>query len=288
MPKALITNLTRRTSDLQAMRQFRAKLELEVRFQRKVKKLLDTMTREFDDLYSNVGLILPAEAFFPNWKDLLIEIYVETTKIFSRSIRFGTKSKKEFHVKQTNVEVTDTESAKVEAEIAAAMAIWIDETSTEQAKLITATNNDLINQSVSRAKRELSEAMQFIEPAAVAAIATPHLASFTPARSNLIAMQEVGVSQSQSQFTEASMVNSSDAFVEGQSIRGKVLKGWNAILDNVTRPGHANADFTYALFPIPAIDNFIVTGESLKFPRDPNGSPGNIINCRCEAVYSFT
>ena len=93
MHKALITNLTRRTSDIQAMRQFRAKLELEAKFQRKVKRLLDTMIREFDDLYSNVGLILPAEAFFPNWKDLLIEIYVDTTKIFSRSMRFGTKSK---------------------------------------------------------------------------------------------------------------------------------------------------------------------------------------------------
>lgn len=29
---------------------------------------------------------------------------------------------------------------------------------------------------------------------------------------------------------------------------------------------------------------FIVSGEDLMFPRDPNGSAGNVINCRCQSV----
>ena len=32
---------------------------------------------------------------------------------------------------------------------------------------------------------------------------------------------------------------------------------------------------------IPVDDPFIVGGEELMFPGDPNGSPGNVINCRC-------
>ncbi len=30
---------------------------------------------------------------------------------------------------------------------------------------------------------------------------------------------------------------------------------------------------------------FLVGGEYLRHPRDPNGSPGNIINCRCFMEY---
>ncbi len=40
---------------------------------------------------------------------------------------------------------------------------------------------------------------------------------------------------------------------------------------------HVDADGQF----VPIDEAFFVTGESLRFPGDPAGSPGNVINCRC-------
>ncbi|MEE9223036.1 MAG: hypothetical protein V3V40_06225 [Nitrosomonadaceae bacterium] len=51
---------------------------------------------------------------------------------------------------------------------------------------------------------------------------------------------------------------------------------WVTVGDENVRPTHVAVDFS------PKDDfGWSVGGEFLKFPGDPNGSPGNIINCRC-------
>lgn len=51
---------------------------------------------------------------------------------------------------------------------------------------------------------------------------------------------------------------------------------WVTVGDENVRPTHIAVDFE------PKDDfGWTVGGEFLKFPGDPNGSPGNIINCRC-------
>lgn len=57
----------------------------------------------------------------------------------------------------------------------------------------------------------------------------------------------------------------------------KVVKTWVAVGDNRTRHAHNVANGQTVEIDKP----FIVGGEELMFPGDPNGSPGNIINCRC-------
>ena len=59
---------------------------------------------------------------------------------------------------------------------------------------------------------------------------------------------------------------------------GLVLnKEWIAVKDSRTRDPHAAADGQ-----VVGMDNtFDVGGESLRYPGDPNGSAGNVINCRC-------
>lgn len=55
-------------------------------------------------------------------------------------------------------------------------------------------------------------------------------------------------------------------------------KKWLPTLDNRTRDSHIemrDSDF------IPVRDNFLVGGEYLNYPGDPNGRADNIINCRC-------
>lgn len=52
---------------------------------------------------------------------------------------------------------------------------------------------------------------------------------------------------------------------------------WIAAIDERTRPDHADADGQVVRVGEP----FIVGGEELEYPGDPNGSPENTINCRC-------
>ena len=64
---------------------------------------------------------------------------------------------------------------------------------------------------------------------------------------------------------------------------GLVLKKkWIPALDERTRISHANMIDSEA---IPMDGFFDVGGERLEYPSDPNGSAGNVINCRCVLVY---
>lgn len=59
---------------------------------------------------------------------------------------------------------------------------------------------------------------------------------------------------------------------------------WVAILDSHTRLAHAEADGQRQPLGTP----FSVGGEELRYPGDPQGSPDNVINCRCRLFARFT
>lgn len=60
----------------------------------------------------------------------------------------------------------------------------------------------------------------------------------------------------------------------------KMVKRWDCVHDNRTRPAHKQANGQVVDYDKP----FIVDGEKLMIPGDVNGSPGNIINCRCTII----
>ena len=65
-----------------------------------------------------------------------------------------------------------------------------------------------------------------------------------------------------------------------------VVKEWLSRRDDAVRPAHSDADAFYSgSGAIIETERFSVGGESLAYPKDPAGSPGNIINCRCQAIY---
>lgn len=68
-----------------------------------------------------------------------------------------------------------------------------------------------------------------------------------------------------------------DAYEVGKKLGYSMVKTWVAVGDNRTRPAHAEANGQ----TVPIDQPFDVGGEKLMFPGDPNGSAGNIINCRC-------
>lgn len=64
---------------------------------------------------------------------------------------------------------------------------------------------------------------------------------------------------------------------EGYTQSGVPIKIWVAVIDEDSRLSHSQMDGV----EVPINSPFIVNGEALMFPGDPNGSAGNIINCRC-------
>ena len=62
------------------------------------------------------------------------------------------------------------------------------------------------------------------------------------------------------------------------------LKGWLSAFVDDTREEHKEADAMYSDNPIPIDEPFIVGGEELQYPGDPNASAGNVVNCLC-ATY---
>ncbi len=93
----------------------------------------------------------------------------------------------------------------------------------------------------------------------------------TTVRSETIARTEV-----------ISAYNGSAATVAAQ-LPGDVVGGqeWITVEDSRTRPEHAAADGEIVNIG----EAFTGTGESLAYPGDPSGSPGNIINCRCTIAF---
>jgi hypothetical protein len=65
-----------------------------------------------------------------------------------------------------------------------------------------------------------------------------------------------------------------------------IRKYWIPTLDNKTRDDHVEAGIVYNEGNAIGLDDqFIVGGEALGFPGDPNGSPAMICNCRCTIGY---
>lgn len=63
-----------------------------------------------------------------------------------------------------------------------------------------------------------------------------------------------------------------------------VYKTWLSMRDGAVRDAHDDADGQ----TVDAADPFDVDGEPLLYPKDPDGSPGNTINCRCLVGWSET
>ncbi len=56
---------------------------------------------------------------------------------------------------------------------------------------------------------------------------------------------------------------------------------WNTVGDDRVRQAHYEASGQ----TLPVEEPFYVGGERLRYPRDPAGSAGNVVNCRCWETY---
>lgn len=64
-----------------------------------------------------------------------------------------------------------------------------------------------------------------------------------------------------------------------------IRKYWMARLDGRERQTHGDAYLNYRNNPINVQEDFIVGGEFMQRPGDPNGGAAEVINCRCVLGY---
>jgi intein/homing endonuclease len=170
---------------------------------------------------------------------------------------------------------------KVNIDFQKEMTLFIANESEKQARYITETNAKEIDLAIRQEQLKISKAFSKEERAIIARNIFINLLDRKDERADLIASQVIGMTESYSRFKEAEIIH--DAEIESNGIIIGATKTWWAILDMKTRPEHASADQQM----ISIKDSFLVAGESLKMPRDPNGSVGNTINCRCVANYDL-
>ena len=81
--------------------------------------------------------------------------------------------------------------------------------------------------------------------------------------------------------TETIAASNAGAMAGANDVGIALNKVWLATRDDRTRQEHLDMDNVAVGYN----DDFIVDGERLEYPGDPNGSPENVINCRCAVAF---
>ena len=267
------------------------KLWLENKMAQELRSLFKQIGNDFYDKYSYTGTVVNLDAYELDMAGVLRKWYRRTADIFSKNIRADIKvSSNLLEYKDDNILANDTDKQDINLAVATSLLVFIESRSKEQANLIMNTTKDIIGESIRRIDKQSIDTGVPLTREGVASSVRRDFNASSVVRSQTIATFEVGMVASESKEIEATVLNESDATLledSGASIslQNKMVKNWNADLDSKTRMAHAEADFTYKYSPIPVGGLFSVGGEDLKYPRDPNGSARNVINCRCESLY---
>lgn len=110
-----------------------------------------------------------------------------------------------------------------------------------------------------------------------------------PAADIVDAIEALANTTGQAAATTRSMVASANAEAENASMQAMSEdlgitydQTWTATDDPRTRETHAEADGQ----TVRQDESFTVGGVKMRFPKDPDGPPEEVINCRCVAVYT--
>jgi len=229
----------------------------------RLKKIFRNMADDAKNLYIKNGSI--------NSSELAKNYYPEFLKEVRDTMR---RAFKEF-----NSDLRDRFKLKIDdSSLRAAATFFIANESEKQAQFITETNASQIAEALLQEIVKFSNRKALPEWIIIAQNLKVNLLDKSEARSDLIAAQVVGLTESWTRQQEAELVNGGE-LANGKKIALK--KTWIARLDTKTRPAHVAADFQQ----VGLSESFYVDGESLKYPRDPNGSASNTINCRCIVSY---
>lgn len=251
----------RARSLIQANKDKDKKLKLEPHLAQDMRRILRHILNDFKNHYSPGNLHQIVSKYIPDITSSLRSHYRKTYKTFSGSVYdfvfYDRKDKtKESIIRKTLKKIVP----------------YILELSEKHAKIIVNTTSKDLEQQIHSVVAEHVTSGKPLNSQKITDLVFANYSKRVQGRAKIISITETQGMAEKTKQTESEVIQDETNI--------KLKKTWIAILDDVTREWHADADGQEVNIDEP----YIVMGEALDAPGDPNGSPENIINCRCSSI----
>lgn len=249
------------------------KLKQENKLKNNLRPHFDQVSNQVKKSYSNIGKLPSFEAHRKAVKTIINDHYIDTATQTSTTLRDNFKPVKDDEKLQALIDTQIESDADDRSDFAADS---IAETTENNFK-------DYIKEAVSAA----AVLGIVLSKEDIADNISDKFDDTTDGRLDLISQMETGVAADDGKTDEMDALEDTEAeFEDGTTIEDyKRKKTWVAVMDDRTRPEHAEADGQEVDYDEP----FIVGGEELMEPRDDSlgASDWNIYGCRCQSVESL-
>lgn len=256
----------------QGNQQLNQKLQLEVGIGFALLRWFNKIIPEIKKQYIDNGQPLDFQAYQGSLSLILLNFYNKVTR------KVGNKSFANFQAQINRLDLESYPSkmtAKERDDFYMSLSSLLLARSVVQANLILGTLQERLNRAISDSRTKIPTATN-------SKIINDALKTYRPQqRAHLKQM----VALDQTQYTYEDIKFEGVQYMLSRDITNQLaaVKTWITRNDDRVRPAHAAA----AGQTVPSNDRFIVMGEELIYPRDPNGSLPNILGCRCSAIYTF-
>lgn len=265
--------------------QFAEKVRLENILNRELRPLFNQVLSDFRTTVAAFGTPPNAGQFRPRFESVLSNHYQRVQRAFKNVIIEDNGGKAFFNI------VCKQDENQRNTLIDLALLEFRNQGATNQAILISQTNERQARQAIQLARQQIIDDGGDLEPTALALAASVILSRNLFVRSNTIAITETQWAAEATKSITASVSAGNAPFNLGQEFRVPtdtpvdITKRWDDRDDNRVRDTHKAVDQT----TLPEDGVFIVGSSRLRFPRDASFGAAirEVINCRCEANYSF-
>jgi hypothetical protein len=266
-------NVTKKDKHLAAASMLAFKLAQEQKLKKTLKPHFKQVGAQVKKAYSNTGKLPSFNKHREAVKGIINDHYIDTATQTSTNLRDGFKPVKNDY--------------KLDAIIADDIENDADERSDFAADSIADTTSNNFSDYIKEAIVGAALTGIVLSHSDIAENISNKFEETSEGRLDLISAMETGIAADDGKSSEIDALQDTDAeFEDGTTIADyKMTKTWIAILDEHTRPAHADADGQEVNYDEP----FVVDGEELMEPRDDDlgASDENIMNCRCESVESL-
>lgn len=262
-------NLSKIQRIKQAQREHAIKLGFERDLTKKLVPTFRSYSKEFHRKISEGGGLASTDILQQNMKDVLSNHYDDVTQRFNQHI-VNQIGKPDNHSEILN-------------SINTASSVHNELRANDSSDIIAETTIKDANKAIAIAKQQALAKGESITNATLANRARILLNQRIAGRVNTIAATETQNPAENAKQTEVNFLDFHEAEIDDNNIADREKqKQWVAILDNVTRVDHAEADGQIVNVNEP----YIVAGQQLMYPGDTSlgATIDNWINCRCSSI----
>ena len=245
------------------------KLSFELALYKVLRPLFMGYSKEFVKKYSALALFPNIESFNATMRKTLVEHYKAVARKFSR------RAVDELGVPENHSAVLDRIGNITDTHHSVRAA--------QSADIISDTTQKDLLGAIQKTKTDALQTGEILSKEDLARRASLEFDKKSLGRLNIISATETQNPAEHAKQTEVESLAHHDAIVQGVNLKTATKqKQWLAVLDNVTREAHAEADGQMVEFDMP----YIVNGQSLMFPGDMSlgATIDNTINCRCSSI----